>query len=415
MALVRANDLVTLCEFVQEATYGTTPARSNGFTGTANQRRFPFVAETMKIEQEVLPLSEEFTPFAGLSGVDLGKRRVRGTVTIEPQYEAQWFWMMFGLAFSYENVVTQRNIMDDTTAITDPADGVNVHIFNHGNILKSLSLYIWKGGPGPADSSHYGDVISGCYITKWTWEQPEGSRAKVTLEFIGKAMATLPLDNAIFGGTAATLVNGPKVNIQHMGTGSNLGALLFGTGAADVTDLNLTGFTINVDRKIDDTSGAFLNEILTANEPGIEGIREVTMSLTTNLETDYGAAGKPWPQFVLGSAGQSAMVIRYDSGVAAATTPASNFGIRFDIPGIVFTDVTQSVSKAGVQQLTATATCPLANITRLGTNFDMFTTAPTDGLVDVRVLTTMRTPAAAPDGLGEFTSDTAVTGLGATP
>lgn len=413
MALVRANDTFTLCEFGYETTYGTAPTYPG--TGAAIHRRFPFVAENMKIETEVLPLSEEFTAFAGLSGVDLGKRRVRGTLTVEPQYDSTWFWMLFGLAFSYENVDPNKTLMN--AAVTTPANGLNAHLFNHGNILKSATMYVWKAGPGPADGSHWVDRITGLYVTKWTWDQPEGNRAKVTLEFIGSAMTTVA-SNTLNGGVPQPIYTGTKINIQHLGTGSNAGLILFGNGSAEIANLNLTGFTINVDRKIDDTSGAFLNEILTANQPGIEGIREVTLNFTTNLETDYNATSKPWPLFVAGT--QAAMHIKYDSGVEASTTPSSNYGVRFDIPGLVLTDAQQSISKAGVQTMTVSATCPLASLTRLFTTYDQWTTndtpaIPSDNIVDIRVATVLLTDTAAAPGLGEHTDDAAVTGLGAAP
>src|SRR5262245_46244389 len=307
MALVRTNDTYTLVEFGYETTYGTPPAYAAG-SGLTGYRRFPFAGETLKYEQETLPLSEEFTAFGGLSAVDLGKRRVRGSITIEPQYDATWFWMLFGLSFSYENVDANRTLTQAT--VTTPANGLNAHIFNNGSVLKSLTLNVWKAGPGPVDASHYVDVITGLYITKWTWDQPEGNRAKVTLDFIGSLITTVP-SNTLTGGPQSSVV-GNKVNITHLGTGSNTGLILFGNGAADGVNLNLTGFTISVDRKVDDTSAAFLNEALTANTPGIEGIRETTVSFTTNLEHDYNATNKPWPLFVAGT--QAAMHILYDSG-----------------------------------------------------------------------------------------------------
>lgn len=410
MALVRANDQYTLCEFAHEVAYGTAPTYTSGTYTAASVRRFPFVAESIEIEQEVLPLSEEFTPFAGLSGVDLGKRRVRGSITVEPQYNSQWFWMLFGVAFSYENVKQDFNLMDVSHTTTQ----ANAHIFNHGNILRSITLWVWKAGPGPVDGSHWVDQITGLYITKWSWEQPEGQRAKVVMEYIGKAKTTVA-SNSLTGGPNAA-ASGIKVAVQHLGTDTNAGIVAWGDGSGVPAELNLTGFTINVDRKIDDTSGAFINEILTANQPGIEGIREVKLSFTTNLEHDYNATGKPWPRFLLGSAGQSAMFIRYDSAVAIpGVTPASNYGIRFDLPGVVLTSVNQSVNKAGVQQLTAEATCPLASLTRMSATYDHFSTAPTDRMVDVRVATMLRLDSVETTaGLGEITDDASITGFGPT-
>lgn len=395
MTLVRSNDTYTKVQFGIEGTYDTAPTYND-----TNYWQMPFLGETLKIERETLPMSEEFSAFGGMTGVDLGKSRVRGSISFEPVYNSQWMWVLFGLGFSHENVVQNKSI--DGVTITDPADGVNAHVFTTGQTLKSLTMYVWKAGPELPSASNWVDKYTGLYISQWKWEQPEGNRARVTLDFIGKSYTTVAANTLTSGPTQSL---GHKVNVQHLGTGTNTGIVCLGAQTG-LVETNLTGFTITCNRKIDDTSPSFINDVTAANNPGIEGTREVTIDFTTNLETNYAAAGKPYKLFQAGT--PAAFYAQYNSGVAISTTPATNYGISIGIPQITLTACDVSINKSGTQTVTGSGMASVQLWGSLAPKYDDDFNVPTTG-GDVQVITVVKTTAAA--GNEEISADGKFTGL----
>lgn len=377
MALVRSNDQYTLVEFAIESTYGTRPATYNSTSFT----RFPFAGEDLHYEQDTVPPSEEFTAFGGITSVDVGKRVVRGSISIEPSYEAIWFWKLFGNAFAYENKLADLSILGAT--VTNPTTS-NLHVFNNGQILSSYTINVWKAGVGPIDGSHFIDQIVGAKVTSWTWDQPENNRAKITMNFVAKTLTTIASNDSYFSGGPMTQESPyKKVKSTDLLSTRPSARLYMGNGSADPQPINLTSFTITCDKKVDDTSPPFLPSVTTAGEPSIEGNREVTVSITSNLETDYSGVHKPFSLF--NSLVSQTAVIVYDSGDAISTTPASNYAIRIDMPSIKWLEMRNNVTGPGVAQLTGNGMCELASTARLQALDNL--TGLTAKTIDVRFAT----------------------------
>ena len=369
MTIVRATEQYTAIEIQEALTWGTDP----GSWAAAPVYRVPFRSEDLHMEDEFFPDPAEFGTLGGLSSIDSGRRVVRGTLVVEPVYSENWFWKLFGCCFGGEDLVVDRAVTDDTVAATN----LNTHIFTPGPGIFSgtnqgLAMRVWKAGVGPA-ASGWVDTITGLLVTKWTWDQPEGDRSTLTIEFIGKAITT-----AAGSGTPkaleTTLAKVKAIDLGRAGSKFMLGATL--------TQMNCTGFTITVDRKVEPPP-AFLQSLTVLDQPGITGIREVTLDFTSNLELDYYANFKPFKEFLLQT--ESQFVCIYDAGVVA--TAATNYQIRFDMPAIRFLDVRNNITQA-VPQLTGSARARVAAISTLTGGMSDFTTIPLSngGATDVRVL-----------------------------
>lgn len=312
-------------------------------------RCVPFRAEDLHYETDVFPDSEEFTGLGGLTSIDLGRRVVLGSLTVEPAYNPDWFWMLFGMVWGYENLVADFNIWDDTTGVAN----CNTHVWSPGSATRSLAMRIFKAGAGPLDASHWYDTILGLKVTRMLWEQPAGDRARVTFDFVGKSITTA----ATTGLTPDTLPAGiAKLKAKDLSR-TNSAIFFGGTLAA----LNIKGFTLEIDKRIEPADN-FINDLLTLDEPDIVGTRAVTLTVDTDLETDYNATGKPWTEFLAQTT--SSAVLAYESEIEIGST-GENFQIRFDLPALTWTDVRPNIRQAGVQPMTLTARAAMGPVTNL--------------------------------------------------
>lgn len=363
MVLVRATEAFTGLEIKAETTWGVDP----GTWGTASYR-VPFRSENFHYEDAILPASAEFSGLGGLLGLDRGARVVRGTLTVEPVYSEIWFWLLFGQCFGSEDLVVDNDVLATGSLTT-----LNTHIFTLGSGLPvGLAMRAWRAGIGPTGASTWYDLITGLMVESWTWDQPEGDRATLTINFIGKAIAT----TATTGLTLATLETTiAKVKAPDLSRAGSLWLL-----GSTLTAHKCTSFTISVDRKVE-APPAFLQSLLTLDQPGVNGIREVKLSFESNLEQDYNANFKPWKEFLSQTAGQFVCV--YDSGVVAAA--ATNYKIRFDMPRVEYTAVTNNAEEA-LLKLTGEATSVIAALSTFTSGYNDYVTVPASGQTELRCM-----------------------------
>ena len=364
MAKVHSHDAFTGLVMKAESTWGTDP----GTWGTGV--KVPFTTEDLHYDVEVFPVSEEFGSLGGLQSVDTGRQSITGSITVEPTYNTPWWWILFSAAWGTENLVSDRGILDATTAVTN----LNTHIWTQGTGAPlSLAIRKWLGGVGPAASAYF-QLLLGLKVTRMVWNQPRNGRANVTFDFIGKS-------GEAFIGTGETIPNlalATKVKaIDFTTTGTRThGYIKVGSTLAD---FNTMGFTLTIDRKIE-LDDNYLQTLLQTTEPGVVGTREVTLELDTDLEQDWGAAGKPWAEFRAGTV--SSCTIGYDSGVTAISPEEYNF--KIDLPAIVWTDVRPQATQAGALPMPLTAVAQMGPRSNLDTPYDAHAFPTTN--FDIRAL-----------------------------
>lgn len=366
MAKVHSHDAFTGAVIKLESSWGVDP----GTWGSAAYK-VPFLSEDLHYDVEVFPVSEEFGALGGLQSVDTGRQSITGSMTVEPTYNTTWWWTLFSNAWGTENIVLDRSILDATTVVTN----LNTHIWTPGTALTptGLAMRMWLGGEGPASSAYY-LLFLGLIVTRWTWNQPRNGRASVTLDFIGKSGESF----IGTGETIPTLATATKVKaIDFTTTGSRThGYIKIG---ATLADFNTMGFTLTVDRKVE-LDDNYLQTLLQTTKPGIVGTREVTLELDTDLEQDFGVAGKPWAEFRAGTV--SSCTIGYDSGVTAVSPEEYNF--KFDLPAIVFTDVRPQATQAGALPMPLTAVAQTGPRSNLDSPYDAHAFPTTN--FDIRML-----------------------------
>jgi len=348
-----------------ETTWGTDP----GTWGSAAYK-VPFTSEDLHLDTEVFAISEEFGALGGNLGVETGRQSVTGSITVEPTYNTTWWWTLFSQVWGTENLVNDRSIWDDVAAVTN----LNTHIWTPGTGLPiGMSSRVWLGGQGPAGSSYF-KLITGLIITRMVWNQPRNGRATVTFDFIGKAL-TAPLGT---GETIPALASSTKVKaIDFTAVGSRThGSIMIGTTLAS---FNTMGFTLTVDRKVE-LSDNYLQTLTTTDKPGIVGTREVTLEIDTDLEQDFGAAGKPFADFL--SQTVTSVAISYDSGVTAVSPEEYNFS--FQIPSLLWTDVRPQAANVGAFAMPLTGTAQMGALANLDAPFNEHT-IPTS-IFDIRAL-----------------------------
>lgn len=346
MAKVHSHDAFTALVMKPEASWATEPT-----PWSSAPIKVPFLSEDLHYDVEVFPASEEFGALGGLQSVDTGRQSVTGSITVEPTYNTPWWWVLFSAAWGTENIVSDRSIFDATTPVTN----LNTHIWTPGSSAPlSLAFRKWLGGAGPAGSAYF-QLILGAKVTRMVWTQPRNGRASVTFDYIAKSAESF----IGTGETIPTLATATKVKaIDFTTTGSRThGFIRLG---ATLADFNTMGFTLTVDRKIE-LDDNYLQSLLQVTEPGIVGTREVTLEIDTDLEQDWGAAGKPWAEFRAGTV--SSATIGYDSGVTAVSPEEYNF--KLDLPAIVWTDIRPQATQAGAFPMPLTAVAQLGPISNL--------------------------------------------------
>ena len=365
MVKVFSHDPFVAFVIKNEASWGVDP----GTWGTG-AFKVPFTSEDLHLDIEQFPLSEEFGALGGNLGVDTGRQSVTGSITVEPTYNTRWWWFLFSQAWGTENLVLDRSIWDDVASVTN----LNTHIFTPGTGLPTgFSARIWLGGQGPAASAYF-LLVTGLIVTRMVWNQPRNGRANVTFDFIGKALTSV----LGTGETIPALASSTKVKaIDFTSVGSRThGSIMIGTTLAS---FNTMGFTLTIDRKIELTDN-YLQTLTTTDKPGVVGTREITLEIDTDLEQDFGAAGKPFPDFL--SQTVSSVAISYDSGVTAVSPDEYNFSIQ--IPGLVWTDVRPQATNSGALQMPLTGTAQMAALANLDAPFNEHT-IPTS-IFDIRAL-----------------------------
>ena len=342
-------------------TWGTDP----GSWDSAGLR-VPLLSETITVDQATLPESQEYGNLGGLESLDLGRRTISGQIQVEPRYESPWFIAtLLAQIFGYEDFEADK-YHDDTAAI-----GVNSHLFNFNAALgEGLAANIFKVGPGPLITDGYIETVLGLLVTRMVWEQPEGDRPKVTFDLLGKSVS-------VDIGVANVLNAVPSANaVKYRDLERTESKLFFG---ATMQDLNVGGFRLTVDRKIN-PSAAFLNDPDVLTKPGVEATREITLEITSQLEQDYGAANKPTTEFLANALSQAHIVY------ASETDIISNkpYVIRFDLPKLRWTSVGNALSDPGVAPTTFTGRALVGAISDLTSGKDDYTAIPSGGSTDLR-------------------------------
>lgn len=350
-------------EIKEEATWNVDP----GTWGTA-AFRVPFVAEDVHFEDDVFPDSNEFAALGALTGIDKGRRIVRGSITCEPQYNNIYFWKLFAQAWGAEDVRTSESIYEAAEI------GLNTHGFTPGTgIPIGLTARVWKSGP---NDSGYMDVVTGIIVTRMVWDQPEGDRCTVTFDLIAGKITTTAVSSLTMLAFESPIVKFKATDFERAGS-----KVLF--GGTTQTALNITGFTLTIDRNID-AGSAFLNSLTTLDKPGIIGNRSVELTINSILEQSYNAANKPWKEFSSSPQVDSKVTLGYEADtIAVGSIP---YALRFDMPKLIWTDVRPNLSQAGEQPFTATGRAAIGAISSLTAGMDDHTDIPSGGSVDVRAL-----------------------------
>lgn len=358
--VVRGHDSLSGLMLQLAGTWGVDPA-----SWDANGLRVPLLSETITVDQATLPESQEYGNLGGLESLDLGRRTISGQIQVEPRYESPWFiGCLLAQIFGYEDFEADK-WHDESAAI-----GVNSHLFNFNAALgEGLAANIFKAGPGPITSG-YVETVLGLLVTRMVWEQPEGDRPRVTFDLLGKSVS-------VDIGVANVLNAVPSANaVKYRDLERTESMLFFG---ATMQALNVSGFRLTVDRKIQ-PSAAFLNDPDVLTKPGVEGTREITLEITSQLEQDYGAAFKPTTEFLANTLSQAHIVYASETDIIADKP----YVIRFDLPEMRWTSIGNALSDPGVAPTTFTARATVGTIAGLSSGKDDYTSIPSGGSTDLR-------------------------------
>jgi hypothetical protein len=277
MVLVRGNDPFTGVEFAEQTVDWKTAATS-GFISA------PLMTEGMTLERDQLPVPKELGGTGYREFFEYGRKFVRGTMTVLPRYDSKFMHKFLAHAFYSETLATDSWVDGTTLAGSGANPPGNSHIYQFSPTLpKGLTIRVHKGG----QSLGKYDEFIGCMVNQFTIEQPENDVMRLTFTFLGYDITT-----ASQSGAPAAISGVVPVRIRDYG--NTYGYVKSG---ATATALNVKGFRINVDRKLEMDS-AFLNNLDDINQPGITDVREVNVELQGSLEQDYGAANKPHTEFL---------------------------------------------------------------------------------------------------------------------
>jgi len=333
--LVRGHDAYTAVEFAENAAGDTWGAAPSGTT-PYHYKRIPIISETMTLNREFYPKTNEYGESGAVPYMDQGRAFVSGSITFAPRYNQEWFWALMG-QFFWDEVINTPNLDYTGAALT----GANQHAFSFASTVpKGFALKIWTGG---ASAAGYIQTFLGCMITRMVWEQPEDDVPRITLDILGKStslssLSGTPSDVGELNDGAVTTPQyvKPRDLSNSVGTWSK-----FQTGAT-LTQLNIRGFTLTVDRHIEFET-AFATAPDTPEQPGVTETRDITMEIRSLLEQDFGGTNKPYKEFV----DRTTSKCRVQYASPNAMTGSARYVIMLDFPAVVWEEARASVSEPG--------------------------------------------------------------------
>ena len=343
MVQVRGNDPYVGVEFAQQGSAWITAA-TTGFIGA------PLVSESLVLERDSLAVPKELGQTGYREFFEYGPSFVRGSMTVLGRYDARFWNMLLAHAF-YSETLVQDSWVDGTVLSGSTAPG-NAHIYAFSSTLPyGLTIRAHKGG----QSAGKYDEFVGCMVGSFTLDQPENDVLRMTFNFLGYTMTT----NTQTGVPAA--VGGVvPIRVRDYGppsSGTQYSYVKVGNASPGPATLNIKGFRINVDRKLEfDT--AFLNNLDSRSQPGIVDVRDITIELNGTLENDYGAAGRPATEYLSKTSSTCDIILCADIATTsnrlytAGNASYRPYAMRLEFPKTYWTRVPTNIQSGGANDLT---------------------------------------------------------------
>jgi hypothetical protein len=295
-------------------------------TGTGTWQDVPIIRETHKTAHDFAPPSPEFGDTGAETIVTHVSTSVVGEVVFNARLDATWFNTFVAHILGTEDLRNEEHV-DGTAA--SPADDISTHWYTPSNQGRSLEFRVWKSG---VDGTGSWSIFSGCIVNTARIEWVADGLLTWTINYVGK-VETLATTSGSLGAPAGTITTDPR-------WASNTGAA-FRSGVTP-GDLNFRGFVININRAVT-TVPSFANDIDTANQPGPTSKRTVTCNISSLLEQDFGAADKPYKEFV----DKTTSAVRIKLRDTTVTADGGVYAIDLDFPSIVWTDGDTALKEPG--------------------------------------------------------------------
>lgn len=330
----------------------------------------PIIAETHRTERQFAPPSPEFGDTGAQTVVAAVSSNVVGELRFNARLDARWFHIILAHVLGTEDLYADEHV-DGSAGV-----GANTHWYIPSNQGRSLAFRVWKSGPN--NSGSWSQFV-GCIVQSARIEWVADGLLVWAVQFLGKEESLANVSGTLTPPTGS-IVTDPR-------WASNTGAELE-TGASPAP-INFRGFVINVNRQLT-TTPSFANNILGANQPGPTAKRDVTIDITSILEQDYAASGKPYREF-RDLTDSTARVKLRDT---VATAAGGVYSLDFDFPSITWRAGSASLSEGGDNPTSITGQAKKGTSASPGTG-------DVDWRVGVEVL-----PADEPSADDHFTFDT---------
>lgn len=308
--LVHSNEPWSALAIGQETAWGT---ESGGPYYTV-----PLVVpgETLVLRRDQIAPPRVFGGTGAREAIEYGRKFAQGSFTVQGRYDAKWFNVLMAHAM-FGEIVAQNT---DVLGATITGETGNTHLYRPGatSIPFGLTIRVFKGGS--TNSGTYMDVFTGCMITSFTVEQTGDQPPLWTFTFLGKTVTAGPIGASTIG-----LVGGA---VPQKFRDLSTGAAFFKTGAGTPTALNISGYRLVYDRRLE-VDAAFANAPDATTQPGATDLRQVTMEINSLLEQDYYNAGKPYNEFLAGTI--SKIDVYYESLIAVGN---KKYGLRIELPAV---------------------------------------------------------------------------------
>lgn len=368
MVLVRSHDEFSGMMIQPETQWGVDPGNWN-----AAGIRVPLNSEELTLNQEPFPEQTEFGALGGITDVDLGGVDVTGSIVVDPRFEAKWYNMLLGQIFGAEDLVTDK--WHDEAASTNG----NTHIFNFTATPPiGLSAVAWKLGPTAGAGDGFIETITGLKVARAIFDQPEGDRMRLTVEFVGKGKSVLL--------NAGTETLAQLLGVQLIKPADHTRAASHFAVGATLNDLNFLGFTVTIDKRLE-PSTAFTNDVTNKPEPGVVANRIVTLDVASQLEQDYHAEFKPSYEYKNKIKSQFVMVLAGENEVDTNQP----YVFRLDCPAVRWTAAGDDFTAAGAPPTSATGRLLLGSAAALTSGYADHVTLPAaPATYDLRAMTCVK-------------------------
>lgn len=347
MGIVRGRDTNV---GVQIALEGSTWGAAASGTGLYSWHNVPILSESLNLDAEAAPESDEISSLGARESYDIGRRIPVGTITVRPRIDSDWFNILMA-QMGYEDRDGAKWV-DGTPETTSSA--IATHTYSIATAMPNgFNTRVYISG---SDTTGSIKLFKGCLVRSWTIQHDANDHIRVTFDIVAKTMELINASGPGALGSPEGSIKADRLDLGRFDDPANPMTTQFdsvcrfrihGGDKNDYTELKLNRYTCTIDKSVD-FDDALLSYPDTPDKPGTQAQRAVTIEFEGPYEATAFTGDHPYHYFISGNK-ELGFEATYTTATAIAgtTTGVEYYAYRLVIPKMELREGTLNVDKGG--------------------------------------------------------------------